>query len=159
MSTNSGNIGGSAGNRPGGANQAAGIQAAGIQAAGNGAVLQQAVLRGSSKAPFFEGAFELYRAELELFLDERNAWNIVTGDEGRSTMGDAELADYDKRNRLARATILRGLRGGRKTEDAAKVCNLSSAHDMWKTLVFDYTLRDFSYAVLSRRQLYQFSRT
>ncbi|KAE9236004.1 hypothetical protein PF005_g1215 [Phytophthora fragariae] len=161
---------GTAGNSPGGANQAAGIQAAGIQAAGiqaagtqaagnqaagNGAVLQQAVLRGSSKAPFFEGAFELYRVELELFLDERNAWNIVTGDEGRPTTGEAEQADFDKRDRLARATILRGLRGGRKTEDAAKVCNLLTAHDMWETLVSDYTQRDFSYAVLLRRQLYQ----
>ncbi|KAE8995741.1 hypothetical protein PR001_g20051, partial [Phytophthora rubi] len=97
MSANSGNTGGSAANSPGGANQAAGIQAAGTQAAGNqaagnqaagnGVVLQQAVLPGSSKAPFFEGAFELYRAELELFLDERNAWNIVTGDEGRPTTG------------------------------------------------------------------------
>ncbi|KAE9006729.1 hypothetical protein PR001_g17139, partial [Phytophthora rubi] len=87
MSANSGNTGGSAANSPGGANQAAGNQAAGNQAAGNGVVLQQAVLRGSSKAPFFEGAFELYRAELELFLDERNAWNIVTGDEGRPTTG------------------------------------------------------------------------
>ncbi|KAE8880383.1 hypothetical protein PF005_g17165 [Phytophthora fragariae] len=172
MSANSGNTGGSAANSPGGANQAAGIQAAGIQAAGiraagnqdagnqaagNGVVLQQAVLRGSSKAPFFEGAFELYRAELELFLDERNAWNIVTGDEGRPTTGEAEQADYDKRDRLARATILRGLRGGRKTEDAAKVCNLSSAHDIWGTLVSDYTQRDFSYAVPLRRQLYQCS--
>ncbi|KAE9019779.1 hypothetical protein PF011_g5681 [Phytophthora fragariae] len=157
MSANSCNTGGSAGNSPGGANQAAGIQAAGNQAVGNGAMLQQAVLRGSSKAPFFEGAFELYRAELELFLDERNAWNIVTGDEGRPTTGEAEQADFDKRDRLARTTILRGLRGGRKTEDAAKVCNLLTAHDMWETLVSDYTQRDFSYVVLLRRQLYQCS--
>uniref|UniRef100_H3H705 Uncharacterized protein n=1 Tax=Phytophthora ramorum TaxID=164328 RepID=H3H705_PHYRM len=152
MSNNDGNAGGNTGSNTGGGNANAGGQAA-----DNGAAQHQTVIRGSSKAPFFEGAFELYRAELELFLDERDAWNIVTGDEQRPTTGEVEQAGFDKRDRLARATILRGLRGGRKTEDAAKVCGLSTAHGMWETLVSDYTQRDFSYAVLLRRQLYQCS--
>ncbi|POM72418.1 Hypothetical protein PHPALM_10866, partial [Phytophthora palmivora] len=132
-------------------------QTAGNQAADNRAVQQQTVLRSSTKAPYFEGAFELYRAELDLFLDERDAWKIVTGDEQRPAGDNANPEEFDKRDRLARATILRGLRGGRKTEDAAKVCGMTTAHEMWETLVSDYTQRDFSYAVMLRRQLYQCS--
>ncbi|POM70216.1 Hypothetical protein PHPALM_13374 [Phytophthora palmivora] len=103
-------------------------------------------VRGSTKPPLFEGTFELYRAELELYLDERNAWRIMIGDETRPENGDAEQAEFDRRDRLARATILRGLRGGRKNDDALKVCGLSTAAEMWELLMSDYTQRDFSYA-------------
>ncbi|KAG6623103.1 uncharacterized protein IUM83_12186 [Phytophthora cinnamomi] len=65
---------------------------------------------------------------------------------------------YDGWDRVARATILRGLRGC-KNDDAAKVCEMTTAAEMWNTLVADNTQRDFSYAVLLRRQLYQTSHT
>ncbi|OWY92438.1 hypothetical protein PHMEG_00038570, partial [Phytophthora megakarya] len=70
---------------------------------------------------------------------------------------DVGLADFQRRDRLARAAISRGLRGGRKSDDASKVCAMGTAHEMWESLVSDYTQRDFSYAVLLRRQLYQCS--
>ncbi|KAG6611473.1 uncharacterized protein IUM83_15631 [Phytophthora cinnamomi] len=70
---------------------------------------------------------------------------------------DATLqAVFDKRDRLARAATLRGLRGC-KNDDASKVCGMPSAKDMWDTLVSDHTQRDFSYAMLLKRQLYQCS--
>ncbi|GMF56114.1 unnamed protein product [Phytophthora fragariaefolia] len=63
----------------------ANVQTAGNQTAGNQAAQQQPVLRSSTKGPHFEGAFELYRAELERSLDERDAWRVATEVEQRPT--------------------------------------------------------------------------
>ncbi|EGZ06669.1 hypothetical protein PHYSODRAFT_319490 [Phytophthora sojae] len=66
--------------------------------------------RVCNKAPRFEGTFELYRAELELYLAERDLWAVVSGGETRH-ITDVDLQrQYDGRDRIARATILRGLR-------------------------------------------------
>ncbi|EGZ22157.1 hypothetical protein PHYSODRAFT_330008 [Phytophthora sojae] len=127
--------------------------------AGDGAVgTQQQQFRGSSKPPLFEGTFELYQAELELYLGDRDAWEVVTGAVVRHGTDQAEQATFDRRDRLARATILRGLRGC-KNDDASKVCGMTTAKEMWDTLVGDHTQRDFSYAMLLKRQLYQCSHT
>ncbi|POM59073.1 Hypothetical protein PHPALM_36195 [Phytophthora palmivora] len=75
----------------------------------------------------------------------------------QSAGNNANPEEFDKRDHLARATILKGLRGGRKSEDAAKVSGMTTAHEMWETLVSDNTQTDFSYAVMLRRQLYQCS--
>ncbi|EGZ15482.1 hypothetical protein PHYSODRAFT_507562 [Phytophthora sojae] len=88
-------------------------------------------VRGSSNPPRFEGTFELFRTELELYLGDREAWDVVTGAEQRHAT-DADLQrQFDQRDRVARATILRA----------------------------DKTQHEFSYAVLLRRQLYQNTHT
>ena len=117
---------------------------------------QNRPMRGSNKPPRFEGTFELYRAELELYLGERQSWDVVTGMETRHASDQALQTQFDDRDRLARATILRGLRGC-QNDDATKVCSMATASEMWASLVADKTQRDFSYAVLLRRQLYQHS--
>ncbi|EGZ15437.1 hypothetical protein PHYSODRAFT_507014 [Phytophthora sojae] len=106
--------------------------------------------RASNKAPRFEGTFELYRAKLELYLAERDSWAVVSGGETRHATDVGLQRQYDERDRIARAAILRGLRGC-KNDDAAKVCGMATAAEMWNTLVADNTQRDFSYAVLLRR--------
>ncbi|POM58983.1 Hypothetical protein PHPALM_36299 [Phytophthora palmivora] len=103
------------------------------------------VIRGSSKPPKFEGSFDLYRVEVELYLEERDSWNVVTGDEVRHANDADQQAAFDSRNRLARSTILRGLRGC-QDEEANKICGMTTAKEMWDTLVADKTQRDFSYA-------------
>jgi hypothetical protein len=65
----SGNNAGGGSNANGGAASGGGAAASGAAAAFFGAEgAQQHPFRGSSKAPLFEGAFELYQAELELYL-------------------------------------------------------------------------------------------
>eukprot|EP00644_Phytophthora_capsici_P002352 jgi/Phyca11/114698/e_gw1.27.299.1 len=91
------------------------------------------VLRGSSQAPRFESSFEVYRVELELYLEEREAWGVVTGTELRHQNDADRQAEFDRKDRLARSTILRGLRGC-QDDEAEK--------------------RDFSYVSLLKGQLY-----
>ncbi|ETP30672.1 hypothetical protein F442_20391 [Phytophthora nicotianae P10297] len=69
-------------------------------------------------------------------------------------MDEAREVLFDKRDRLAKAAILRGLHGC-KNNDASKVCGMTTAKEMWDTLVSDHTQRDFSYAMLLRSQSYQ----
>ncbi|KAG6618351.1 uncharacterized protein IUM83_01337 [Phytophthora cinnamomi] len=91
-----------------------------------------------------------------LYLGDRDAWGVVTADGTRHATDATQQAVFDKRDRLARAAILRGLRGC-TNDDASEVCRMPSAKDMWDTLVSDHTQRDFSYAMLPKRQLYQCS--
>ena len=51
----------------------AGAESAGIM------VPQDRLMRGCNKPPLFEGTFELYRAELELYLVGRYSWGVITG--------------------------------------------------------------------------------
>lgn len=57
---------------------------------------------------------------------------------------------------LVRATIVRGLREC-QNDDATEVCSMETAAEMWASLAADKTQRDFSYAVLLRRHIYQHS--
>jgi hypothetical protein len=99
--------------------------ASGAAAAVGGAVAAQpSVFRGSSKAPLIEGTFELYQAELELYLADREAWDVVTGTEVRHATDQGERATFDRRDRLARAAILRRPRGC-KNADTSKVCGMA----------------------------------
>eukprot|EP00644_Phytophthora_capsici_P008812 jgi/Phyca11/102244/e_gw1.6.1073.1 len=111
------------------------------------------VLRGSSKAPRFESSFEVYRVELELYLEEREAWGVVTGTELQHQNDADRQAEFDRKDRLARSTILRGLRGC-QDDEAEKVCMMNSSKAMWDTIVADKTQRDFSYVSLLKGQLY-----
>ncbi|OWZ08946.1 hypothetical protein PHMEG_00018437 [Phytophthora megakarya] len=77
-------------------------------------------VRGSTKPPLFQGTFELYQAELELFLGERESWDLVTGAEMRHATDNDQQSLFDRKDRVARATILRGLRGC-KNDDASKL--------------------------------------
>eukprot|EP00644_Phytophthora_capsici_P002717 jgi/Phyca11/105598/e_gw1.11.330.1 len=138
----------------------AGASSGGNNAAGGGggrANANQArdrhVSRGSTKAPKFEGSFEVFQAEIQLYLEDREAWDVVTGAEVRDN-NDADLqALFDRKNRLGKSTILRGLRGC-QDDMADKVCSMATAKEMWDSVVADKTQRDFSYAVLLRRHLY-----
>ncbi|OWZ12851.1 hypothetical protein PHMEG_00013923 [Phytophthora megakarya] len=58
--------------------------------------------RGSSNPTRFEGTYELYRVELELYLNERDAWAVVSGYEVRYPTDANQQAIFDKRNRLAK---------------------------------------------------------
>ncbi|OWY93632.1 hypothetical protein PHMEG_00036899, partial [Phytophthora megakarya] len=136
--------GGSGGGGGGGSGGAGGGAAAGAAAQ---------TFRGSSKPPRFEGTFELYRVELELYLDEREAWAVVSGDEVRHPTDADQQGIFDKRNRLAKATILRGLRGC-QDDEVNKICMMTTAKEMWDTVVADKTQRDYSYVALLRAQLY-----
>ncbi|KAE9007479.1 hypothetical protein PR003_g5669 [Phytophthora rubi] len=107
---------------------------AGAVAGGGAVTVLQHQLRGGSKPPLFEGTFELYQAELELYLADLEAWDVVTGTAVRHATDQGQQATFDRRDRLARATILRGLRGC-KNDDAAKACGIALAKEMWDTLV------------------------
>ncbi|POM79040.1 Hypothetical protein PHPALM_3359 [Phytophthora palmivora] len=102
---------------------------------------------GSSKPPPFEGTFELYKVELELYMTDRVAWIVVTATEVRHVTDQDQQAIFDRRVRLARDTILRGLRG----------CKNDDASNLWDTLVLSYTQRAFSYAMLLKRQPFRCS--
>eukprot|EP00644_Phytophthora_capsici_P015128 jgi/Phyca11/20873/fgenesh1_pg.PHYCAscaffold_75_\ len=140
--------GGAAAAAGGGAGAAGGGNA--NQAAG--AAIRQ-VIKGNSKAPRLEGSFEVYRVEVQMYLEDREAWDVVTGAEVRHA-NDADLqADFDRKDRLARSTILRGLRGC-QDDEAEKICTMATSKDMWDTIVADKTQRDFSYVSLLKGQLY-----
>eukprot|EP00644_Phytophthora_capsici_P018635 jgi/Phyca11/131794/e_gw1.113.55.1 len=110
-------------------------------------------MRGSSKAPRFEGTFEVYQVEVELYLEEREAWDVVTGAVVCDPNDANQRVDFDNKNRLAKATILRGLRGC-QDDQADKVCRMATAKEMWDTIVADKTKRDFPYVSLLKGQLY-----
>eukprot|EP00644_Phytophthora_capsici_P014335 jgi/Phyca11/98538/e_gw1.3.1247.1 len=55
---------------------------------------------------------------------------------------------------MARGTILRGLRGCQDNA-ANKVCAMTTAREMWDTLIADNTARDYSYMMALRSQLYE----
>jgi hypothetical protein len=90
---------------------------------------------------------------LKLYLEQRDSWGVVTGDETRHAFDPVLQRQFDDRNRLAMETIIRGLKGA----DALKVCVCSTAREMWDTLSAEKTLRDFSYAVHLKRELYTHS--
>eukprot|EP00644_Phytophthora_capsici_P006299 jgi/Phyca11/116988/e_gw1.32.238.1 len=125
MSSGSGGAGGGAisGGGSGGAGSgggAAGGGGSGGAGAGGGAAgggggnanqgRRRHLAHGSSKPPKFEGTFEVYRVELELYMEEREAWGVVTGADQRHANNADEQAVWDAKNRMARGTILRGLR-------------------------------------------------
>ncbi|ETP23533.1 hypothetical protein F441_03361 [Phytophthora nicotianae CJ01A1] len=117
------------------------------------AAAQPRLARGGSKPSKVEGTFEVYRVELEVYLEEREAWGVVIGTDRRHNNDADQQAAWDSRNRLARGTILRGLRGCQHNA-ANKVCAMATAREMWTTLVEDNTVRDYSYMMTLRSQLY-----
>ncbi|KAK1942466.1 Metal transporter nramp1 [Phytophthora citrophthora] len=121
--------------------------------AGAAAAATQQAIRGSSKAPRFEGTFELYKVELQLYLEDRESWAVVTGDEVRDAADRDLQAVFDKKNRTAKGAILRGLRGCQEDE-VNKICAMATAKEMWDTIVADKTERDYSYVALLKAQLY-----
>ena len=122
-------------------------------AGGDGAVNQLPTrqMHGSKTPPRFEGAFELYQTELELYLGEQEVWDVVVGTETRHASDQTLQTEFENKDRFARATLLRGLRGC-QNDDATKVCSKATAAEMWASLVSDKTQCDFSYAVMLRRQ-------
>ncbi|ETO82732.1 hypothetical protein F444_03163 [Phytophthora nicotianae P1976] len=151
-------FGGAAGGGGGAGAVAAGGGAAAAAAGGGGGnananQAQPTLARGGSKPSKFEGTFEVYRVELEVYLEEREAWGVVIGTDRRHNNDADQQAAWDSRNRLARGTILRGLRGCQDNA-ASKVCAMATAREMWTTLVEDNTVRDYSYMMTLRSQLY-----
>jgi len=108
---------------------------------------------GSIKPPKFNDTFEVYQMGLKLYLEQRDPWGVVTGDETRHAFDPVLQRQFDDRNRLAMETIIRGVKGA----DAQKVCVCSTAREMWDTLSAEKTQRDFSYAVHLKRELYTHS--
>eukprot|EP00644_Phytophthora_capsici_P019787 jgi/Phyca11/22103/fgenesh1_pg.PHYCAscaffold_699_\ len=132
----------------GGAAAAAAAAGGGAGAGGGGNANQAAgaairqVIKGNSKAPRLEDSFEVYRVEVQMYLEDREAWDVVTGAEVRHANDAALQADFDRKDRLARSTILRGLRGC-QDDEAEKICTMATSKDMWDTIVADKTQRDF----------------
>ncbi|KAK1945661.1 hypothetical protein P3T76_002709 [Phytophthora citrophthora] len=122
-------------------------------AAGVAAAASQQAIRGSTKTPRFEGVFELYKVELHLYLEDRESWAVVTGDEVRDAADRDLLAIFDKKNRTAKEAILRGLRECQEDE-VNKICAMATAKEMWDTIVADKTERDYLYVALLKAQLY-----
>ena len=102
MSGTGGSTGSGIGCNAGGGTAAANIPAAAHQL--------PVIPRGSIQPPRFEKTFEVYRAELELYLGERESWGVVIEAEIRHATNQALQTQFDERDRFARATILRGLR-------------------------------------------------
>ena len=71
MSGASGSTGSGVGGNAGGGTAAANIPAAAHQ--------RPVIPRGSIKRTCFEKEFELYRADLEIYLSESESWGIVIG--------------------------------------------------------------------------------
>ena len=109
-------------------------------------------MHGSNKPPLFEGAFELCRSERELYLVSVIAGMLLS--EQRQGTLQIQLCNYNLKNEIgpAFATILRGLRGC-QNDDATKVCSMTTATEMWESVVFDKTQRYIFDALLLRRQL------
>ncbi|KAF4132727.1 Integrase core domain [Phytophthora infestans] len=116
-------------------------------------VVQRSKPFGSSKPPKFSDTFEVYQMSLKLYLEQRDSWSVVTGEEMRHAFDPVLQRQFDDRNRLAMETIIRGVKGA----DAQKVCICSTAKEMWDTLTAEKTQRDFSYAVHLKRELYTHS--
>ncbi|KAF4142805.1 GAG-pre-integrase domain-containing protein [Phytophthora infestans] len=96
-------------------------------------VVQRSKLFGSSKPPKFSDTFEVYQMSLKLYLEQRDSWSVMTGEEMRHAFDPVLQRQFDDRNRLAIETIIRGVKGA----DAQK--------------------RDISYAVHLKRELYTHS--
>ncbi|KAJ8527308.1 hypothetical protein ON010_g14956 [Phytophthora cinnamomi] len=87
------------GNNDGNANNAGGVVVA----------AQQQQLRGTSKPSLFEGTFELYQAELELYLGDRDAWDVAKGVAGPAGTSDdlARTSGMQERRRVEARLLLR----------------------------------------------------
>lgn len=51
---------------------------------------------GSTKPPKFDGTFDLYQVQMQLYLNQRNAWRLVTGGEARHATDAALQLDHDQ---------------------------------------------------------------
>ncbi|KAE9171760.1 hypothetical protein PF005_g27012 [Phytophthora fragariae] len=111
--------------------------------------------RASSKPPKHDDTFEVYQLKLRLYREQRDSWNVVTDDETRHAVDLVLQRLFDVRNRVAMEAIIRGVVGA----DAQKVCNCTSAKEMYDTLIAEKTQRDYSYAVHLKRELYAHSYT
>jgi hypothetical protein len=60
---------------------------------------------GSSKPPKFNDTFEVYQMGLKPYLEQRDSWGVVTGDETRHAFDPVLQRQFDDRNRLAMETI------------------------------------------------------
>ncbi|GMF52980.1 unnamed protein product [Phytophthora fragariaefolia] len=64
--------------------------------------------RGSSKPPKLDDTFEVYQLKLRLYLEQRDSWNVVSGDETRHAFDPVLQRQFDNRNRVAMEAIIRG---------------------------------------------------
>ncbi|KAF4131478.1 gag-polypeptide of LTR copia-type [Phytophthora infestans] len=104
---------------------------------------------GSSKPPKFDDSFEVYQMRRKLYLEQRDSWQVVTGEAIRPESDPVLHRHFDDRNRLVMETIIRGVKG----PDAQKVCIFGTAKEMWDTLIAEKTQRDFSYTVYLKHTL------
>lgn len=75
--------------------------------------------------PKLDSTFSLYEIELELYLSQFNLWEIVDGIEVRHD-SDAELqAEFDKKDNVARMSILSGM----TKQDKEFLHRSKTAHD------------------------------
>ncbi|KAE9358492.1 hypothetical protein PF008_g2681 [Phytophthora fragariae] len=107
---------------------------------------------GSNKPPKFdEEGFDLYKAMLQSYLMQRDAWGILDGtDTLDPNASAAETQRFQEKNALARDALLRGV----IVKDATKTCMLTSARDTWVAFEQEKTRRDFSNALYLRKKLY-----
>ncbi|KAE9007810.1 hypothetical protein PR002_g16089 [Phytophthora rubi] len=84
---------------------------------------------GSNKPTKFdeEGGFDLYKAMLQSYLMQRDAWGILDGtDTLDPNASAAETQRFQEKNALARDALLRGV----LVKDATKICMLTSSRDI-----------------------------
>ncbi|ETP31434.1 hypothetical protein F442_19700 [Phytophthora nicotianae P10297] len=119
---------------------------------------------GSTKLPKYDekGGFDLYRAMLESFLTQRGCWGIVDGtDVLGANATAAETARRAEKNALARDALLRGV----LIKDAAKICTMTYARQMWLAFELETTKRNYSNSLFvhdveaMRRQLRNMNET
>ncbi|KAE9007217.1 hypothetical protein PF007_g18397 [Phytophthora fragariae] len=96
------------------------------------------------------GGFDLYRAQFESYLAQRDCCGILAGTDTRDGSNAAAQAIWDERNGFARDSLLRGL----LAKDAKRVCKMLNGHDMWVAFEKDKTKRAFASVIRLRKELY-----
>ncbi|EGZ11801.1 hypothetical protein PHYSODRAFT_399343, partial [Phytophthora sojae] len=90
--------------------------------------------------PKMEGSFNLYRAQVKVYLHRFNAWGLVDGSIVRPLLAGPAQQQYDQLDFFVKDTLLRRA----KVEDAERMCDLPSGREMWEDLEAHHTKREFS---------------
>src|SRR5690242_19419080 len=99
----------------------------------------------------FDGKnFSLWKFKMQMVLEERDQWNIVTGHEKRSTTDERAKNSYDSRARKAMATVCLSL----SDSQLMLVKNESTVRDVWAKLEKQHERKGLANKLFLRRKLF-----
>ncbi|KAE8913790.1 hypothetical protein PF005_g24125 [Phytophthora fragariae] len=113
---------------------------------------------GSQKPPKYdgEGGLDLYKAMLQSYLAQRGCWGIMDGtDELEANPSAVDTTRHNEKNALARDALLRDV----LIKDAAKICKMTEAREIWVAFELEKTKRNYSNSLFVRKKFYAYDYT